>query len=117
MRLNDVQRQAIVSAVKSCFGPQASVKLFGSRTDDQAKGGDIDLLITTDIHDVNDIVRAEMRCQVKLQQLLGEQKIDMLIDYPSPAARIIRPFLVLLSGQDFHYDSGYCTTTFARSMA
>jgi hypothetical protein len=24
-----------------------------------------------------------MRCQVKLQQLLGEQKIDMLIDYPS----------------------------------
>ena len=84
MRLNDVQRQAIVSAVKSCFGPQANVKLFGSRTDDQAKGGDIDLLITTDIHDVNDIVRAEMRCQVKLQQLLGEQKIDMLIDYPNP---------------------------------
>ena len=32
--------------------------------------------------DVNDIVRAEMRCQVQLQQALGEQKIDMLIDYP-----------------------------------
>ncbi len=83
MRLNDVQRQAIVSAVKSYFGPQANVKLLGSRTDDQAKCGDIDLLITTGIHDVSDIVRAEMRYQVKLQQLLGEQKIVMLIDYPS----------------------------------
>lgn len=82
MRLSDYQRQMIVQSVKSCFGPEARVKLFGSRTDDGRRGGDIDLLITTDMEDVNDIVRAEMRCQVQLQQALGEQKIDMLIDYP-----------------------------------
>ncbi|WP_417421103.1 nucleotidyltransferase domain-containing protein [Halomonas sp.] len=83
MRLSHYQRQAIVSAVKACFGPRAQVKLFGSRTDDEAKGGDIDLLITTDMHELQDIIQAELRCQMKLQQALGEQKIDMLIDYPS----------------------------------
>lgn len=82
MRLSDYQRQMIVQSVKNCFGPQARVKLFGSRTDDALRGGDIDLLITTEMQDVNDIVRAEMRCQVQLQKALGEQKIDMLIDYP-----------------------------------
>lgn len=82
MRLSDYQRQMIVQSVKNCFGVQARVKLFGSRTDDSRRGGDIDLLITTDMKDVNDIVRAEMRCQVQLQQALGEQKVDMLIDYP-----------------------------------
>lgn len=83
MRLSDYQRQIIVQSVKNCFGPQARVKLFGSRTDNCRRGGDIDLLITTDMQDVNDIVRAEMRCQAQLQQALGEQKIDMLIDYPN----------------------------------
>ena len=74
MRLSDYQRQMIVQSVKSCFG---------TRTDEGRRGGDIDLLITTDMQDINDIVRAEMRCQVQLQQALGEQKIDMLIDYPN----------------------------------
>ncbi|MFG6668508.1 nucleotidyltransferase domain-containing protein [Halomonas sp. HNIBRBA4712] len=82
MRLNLYQRQTIINAVKACFGPRAKVKLFGSRTDDAAKGGDIDLLISTDMYEVQDIIRAELRCQMKLQQALGEQKIDMLIDYP-----------------------------------
>ncbi|HAA44972.1 MAG: DNA polymerase, beta domain protein region [Halomonas sp. 54_146] len=85
MRLSDYQRQKIVQSVKNCFGAQARVKLFGSRADDGRRGGDIDLLITTDMQDINDIVRAEISCQVQLQQALGEQKIDILIDYPGRA--------------------------------
>ncbi|MEQ1602849.1 MAG: nucleotidyltransferase domain-containing protein [Methylophilaceae bacterium] len=57
--------------------------LFGSRVDDNKRGGDIDLLIETNGMDIDEIVRAEISFQTKLQTKLGEQKIDVLLDYPS----------------------------------
>ncbi|MCH4563017.1 nucleotidyltransferase domain-containing protein [Halomonas sp. EGI 63088] len=82
MRLSKHQCQIIRQTVANCFGPGARVYLFGSRADDTARGGDIDLLIETEMTDVDEIVRAEIQFQVKVQQRLGEQKIDLLIDYP-----------------------------------
>lgn len=87
MRLTDHQCRVIRDAVAECFGHSATVRLFGSRTDDAARGGDIDLLIETGMTDVDEIVRAEIRFQVKVQQALGEQKIDLLIDYPGRGER------------------------------
>jgi predicted nucleotidyltransferase len=46
MRLTPSQQQAITSILRS-VDPQAEVLLFGSRVDDQRKGGDIDLLWNT----------------------------------------------------------------------
>lgn len=66
----------------------AQVRLFGSRVDDNKRGGDIDLLITTSKSDVQSIMRAEIALLTKLQMKLGEQKIDVLLDYPS---RKVRP--------------------------
>jgi predicted nucleotidyltransferase len=57
--------------------------LFGSRVDDNQRGGDIDLLIETNLSDVNMIVRAELAFVTKLQMKLGEQKIDVLVNYPA----------------------------------
>jgi hypothetical protein len=54
----------------------------GQRADDTARGGDIDLLIETQITDPEEIVNAEIRFQVQVQQAIGEQKIDLLVDYP-----------------------------------
>ncbi len=82
MRLTAQQHRVIRQAALDCFGPEARVILFGSRADDTARGGDIDLLIETQITDPEEIVNAEIRFQVQVQQAIGEQKIDLLVDYP-----------------------------------
>ena len=45
MRLTPDQRQLIKQAAAELAGPTARVHLFGSRVDDQQRGGDIDLLV------------------------------------------------------------------------
>ncbi|WP_394752637.1 nucleotidyltransferase domain-containing protein [Crenothrix sp.] len=83
MRLTPAQQATIRSTVAETFGEEANVWLFGSRVDDNKRGGDIDLLIETQQADVAVIVRAEMALLTKLQMKLGEQKIDVLVDYPT----------------------------------
>jgi predicted nucleotidyltransferase len=74
MRLKDSEQAAILSAVKGMDG-NASVYLFGSRVDDTKKGGDIDLLILSDC-----LTRDNKRTiKIKLNELLGEQKIDIVL--------------------------------------
>lgn len=45
MRLSAAQTRAILSCVRQQFGADARVMLFGSRLDDRARGGDVDLLV------------------------------------------------------------------------
>ena len=46
MRLTALQVQVIRQVVAALAGDKAQVILFGSRVDDEKKGGDVDLLIT-----------------------------------------------------------------------
>ena len=87
MRLSEQQCSIIRSSVAENFGADAVVRLFGSRTDDSQRGGDIDLLIETQQSDVNKLVRAELTMLADLQTQLGEQKIDVLLDYPTRQTR------------------------------
>ena len=101
MRLTPDQQSAIRSAAIESFGDTAIIWLFGSRVDDSKRGGDIDLLIETGLSDVAAIVRAELAFLTKLKMQLGEQKIDVLVDYPTrhytpPIFRIARQTGVLL---------------------
>ncbi|MDA8329092.1 MAG: nucleotidyltransferase domain-containing protein [Betaproteobacteria bacterium] len=83
MRLTEQQRAIIRAAVMEIFGADAKVWLFGSRVDDHQRGGDIDLLIKSQTGDAMNVMRAEINLQTILQAKLGEQKIDILLDYPS----------------------------------
>ena len=45
MRLSQQTQQLIKATTQEIFGIDAQVKVFGSRINDDARGGDIDLLV------------------------------------------------------------------------
>lgn len=50
MRLTAKQKASIQSIVRNHLGGEAAVFVFGSRLEDNRKGGDVDLLIETSAH-------------------------------------------------------------------
>lgn len=85
MRLSAEEQQAIRTVVADA-DPEAEVFLFGSRARDDARGGDIDLLI------LSTRIGPEERRMMKLRLLdrLGERKIDLVVakDTLQPLVRI-----------------------------
>ncbi len=65
------------------FGEHAVIFLFGSRTDDKKHGGDIDLYIETDLKDIDKLLEAKYRFLGRLKQQIGDQRIDVALNYPS----------------------------------
>lgn len=78
MRLTDQQRGIIRNEVARVLGPRARVYLFGSRLDDKARGGDLDLFIEIDEVLANRAAAAS-RVAARLQQALGDQRIDVVL--------------------------------------
>jgi len=79
MRITLFEKTIIKSSVKRHFGGNADVYLFGSRVDDNRKGGDIDLYITTDLP-TSEIIREKIGLLVDIELGLGEQKVDVVIN-------------------------------------
>lgn len=78
MRLSQHECAVVKSQVKSIFGQEAQVFLFGSRVDDLKKGGDIDLFIKTS--DQSDLFIKKIRFLARVKKILGEQKIDVVFN-------------------------------------
>lgn len=74
MRLSSQDRHLIKQTIYQ-FDPQAQIYLFGSRVDDNKKGGDIDLLVLS----THLGFTAQRQIKLKLYELIGEQKIDLII--------------------------------------
>jgi len=87
MRITTTEHQAIRQAISE-VDPEANIYLFGSRANDNARGGDIDLLIISRKICLMD----KLTLLARLHQILGEQKIDLAIypDLSRPFARLAR---------------------------
>ena len=81
MRLTPDQTHAIVTATRAVAGAQAQVKLFGSRLDDSARGGDIDLLVEVP-QPVDRPAWLAARVTASVQRALGDRKVDVLVIDP-----------------------------------
>lgn len=74
MRLTNETISAIREEI-SRIDPAAEVWLFGSRVDDAARGGDIDLLLVSERIDFP----AEMKLRAAILGRIGWQRIDLII--------------------------------------
>ncbi len=82
MRLSEFQIEQIRKIARSIFGDDVKVVLFGSRVDDKARGGDIDLLIDSSHQDrMNFENKIEFLTNLKLS--IGDQKIDVIYNKPA----------------------------------
>lgn len=88
MRLSEHTRHIIRNTVREVFGDEATVKLFGSRIDDDARGGDIDLLVELPSI-MAEIERKSMQLAARLQVRIGDQPIDILVLDPSTSRQSI----------------------------
>ncbi|MDR1507286.1 MAG: nucleotidyltransferase domain-containing protein [Treponema sp.] len=79
MRISDFEKKTIVSAVQS-VDKDASVWLFGSRTDDKKRGGDIDIAILS--NKIKDDVMEEIKVRRFICDKIGEQQIDIVSSGP-----------------------------------
>ncbi|OFZ65656.1 MAG: hypothetical protein A2V79_07070 [Betaproteobacteria bacterium RBG_16_56_24] len=79
MRLNPDQIEAIKQETENYFGAQAEVWLFGSRVDDTAKGGDIDLYVRPGTGDADQLAAARFAFLARLKRRIGDRKIDLVL--------------------------------------
>ena len=81
MRLHTSEIEANKHVTRAVFGEKATVSLFGSRVNDQKKGGDIDLFIQTHRRISRaELYRLKILFLVQLKKIIGDQKIDVLIE-------------------------------------
>lgn len=88
MRLTPFERQTISELAHRHFGKDSVAYLFGSRTRDDLRGGDIDLLIETGSngpvqYSSQLAFRSELKCRI------GDQKIDVLFAHPDDNRPVI----------------------------
>ncbi|MDZ7592159.1 MAG: nucleotidyltransferase domain-containing protein [Rubrivivax sp.] len=98
MRLTLQERSAIAQAARDTLAAGTQVSLFGSRTDDNARGGDIDLLVETPLPmPAAEWVARRQAFVARLYRLLGERRIDVVVS--SPAVAVTPPVVASARSQ------------------
>ncbi|MEO1687683.1 MAG: nucleotidyltransferase domain-containing protein [Pseudomonadota bacterium] len=91
MRLSEQEIAGMKAAVSEVFGPDAVVRLFGSRVDDARRGGDIDLLVELGYEREASDGALEARAPRRIEDLIGDLKADLIVIGPDgPRAPIER---------------------------
>lgn len=85
MRISTSEKDNIIKALEEVLKKESiplkgiSLFLFGSRAHDDLKGGDIDLLLKVPPDILRQVKNLKIKFSVKIQDLIGEQKIDIAI--------------------------------------
>ena len=96
MRLTQQQTHLITQTISRLAGEHARVFLFGSRLDDKAKGGDVDILIETETP-LSLIERAKIKLQLESELGLPVDVITQTRNVtPTPFQTIARKHAFML---------------------
>lgn len=82
MRLSKDQARTIRRIVIEHAGKDAQVRLFGSRLDDTARGGDVDLLVELNRATPEPAVLAA-RISARVSRALNERNVDVVLLAPN----------------------------------
>ena len=90
MRLSEKEISAIKNNILN-FDQDARIYLFGSRTNDKAKGGDIDVLVISDKIGFNE----KLKIRTGIFKEIEEQKLDLVVkkDFEDVFVKMIEPDL------------------------
>lgn len=93
MRIKEYEKQILKQSIKE-HDPNAEVYLFGSRTDDDAKGGDMDILVISSSLTFQD----KLKIKARIFECLEDQTIHLVIsgDTTDPFVKIARNQGILL---------------------
>jgi len=80
MRLSNKELQAL-HTIMAALDPAGRVYLYGSRTDDARRGGDIDIYLQASQH-ID--LKARLRAQYRLEQAC-DTRVDLLVKNPTQA--------------------------------
>lgn len=82
MRITSIQHQAIRKIVAEIAGEDADIILFGSRVDDNKRGGDLDLLIELrSVIDNPAWLAAQL--SAKISRIMAGRRVDILLSAPN----------------------------------
>jgi len=84
VRLTEGQSRTVVRAIRN-RDPQAEIYLFGSRIDDEGRGGDIDLLVISKRIDL----MTKLDILGEIHRRLGDRRIDLVVT-PDPTSPFMR---------------------------
>lgn len=82
MRLTDYQTQIIRQISRQVAGSQSRVRVFGSRLDDAAHGGDIDLMLELP-NPVDNPALMAAQVSAKVSRAMHGRKVDVLLSAPN----------------------------------
>ena len=86
MRLSETEQQQFIHLTTLYFGQSAYLYLFGSRVDDNKRGGEIDLLVETD---GEFSVQQKLDFLVNAEMTVTQRTIDLIVKTPDSDERAI----------------------------
>lgn len=82
MRLSEAQAQAIRQLARELVGERCSVRVFGSRLDDAARGGDIDIFLEL-MDTVANPALIAAQLSARVSRAMHGRKVDVLLSAPN----------------------------------